>query len=101
MKKLRNFYLILGLFAIAFAVFVNIVPGIRPEPMTTAFSFARGFCWGLGVTSLIAGLVTSLIPQFYRKDKKTEKKAEEVPSSTGTPPPSDPDTEAPADASGL
>ncbi len=64
MKKLRNFYFILGLFAIAFAILTRLIPGV------TIIDFVNGFCWGLGVAMLIAGAVTSAIPYLYRNDKK-------------------------------
>lgn len=65
MKKLRNFYLITGLAALAFALLTKHIPGV------TVTDFVQGFCYGLAITSLIAGLITSTIPYFYRKEKKS------------------------------
>ena len=66
MKKLRNFYFIVGVVAIAFALLAKHIPGV------TITDFVYGFCHGLGITALIAGLVTTAIPHFYRNEKKTE-----------------------------
>ncbi len=66
MKKLRNFYFIAGLFAVAFALLTKLVPGV------TITDFVYGFCHGLGITALIAGIVTAAIPHFYRKEKAKE-----------------------------
>jgi formate/nitrite transporter FocA (FNT family) len=67
MKNLRNIYLILGVAAIVFAILTKHIPGI------TVTDFVQGFCYGLGLTLLVAGLVTSTIPYLYRT-RKGEKK---------------------------
>ncbi len=74
MKKLRNVYFILGLFAIVFAILTRVIPAFNSG--SPLFDFANGFCWGLGVTSLISGLITSVIPYFYRRDKKKADQAQ-------------------------
>ena len=66
MKKLRNFYFIVGALAIAFALLAKHIPGV------TITDFVYGFCHGLGITALIAGIVTAAIPHFYRNRKGTE-----------------------------
>jgi hypothetical protein len=70
MKNLRNFYFILGIFALAFAILTKAIPAFRAG--SPVFDFANGFCWGLGTMSLVAGIVTATIPYFYRKDHKNE-----------------------------
>ncbi len=74
MKKLRNFYLIVGVVAVAFALLAKLIPGV------TITDFVYGFCHGLGITALVAGIVTAAIPHFYRKEKQTE---EAVPVENG------------------
>ncbi len=64
MKKLRDFYLIAGLAALAFALLTKHIRGI------TVSDFIQGFCYGLALAMLLAGLITSTIPHFYRNDKK-------------------------------
>ncbi len=72
MKKLRNFYLIIGLVALAFALLAKLVPGV------TMTDFVYGFCLGLGITALLAGIITAFIPRFcHKKEERTE---EESPS---------------------
>ena len=84
MKKLRNFYLILGLFAIAFAFVAKHIPGV------TITDFVLGFCHGLGITAIIAGIVTAAIPHLYR----TPKKEKETPTDNDQQDPHDPKTPA-------
>ncbi len=67
MKKLRNFYLVAGLAALAFALLTKHIPGI------TVTDFVQGFCHGFAITMLLAGLVTSTIPYFYRNEKRKKK----------------------------
>jgi hypothetical protein len=81
MKKLRNFYFILGLAALAFALLAKNIPGV------TITDFVLGFCHGLAITSLVAGAITSSIPYLYRtKPKETvkehKKEGEESTSET-------------------
>jgi hypothetical protein len=66
MKKLRNFYLIAGLAALAFGLLAKHIPGI------TVTDFVYGFCWGLAITLLVAGLITASIPVFCRKTKDAD-----------------------------
>ncbi len=92
MKKLRNFYLIIGLAALAFAMLAKFIPGV------TITDFVYGFCHGLGITALLAGVVAALIPHLCRKDKAADKKQEaenlsSSPSTSHSPSsPSDPET---------
>ncbi len=73
MKKLRNFYLIIGLAAVAFALLAKHIPGV------TITDFVYGFCLGMGIMALVAGLVTAVIPHLCRKqEQQTEE--EEAPS---------------------
>ncbi len=71
MKKLRDFYFIACLAALAFALLTKHIKGI------TVTDFVQGFCYGLAFTMFIAGLITSVIPCFYRIDGK-KKHAEEI-----------------------
>jgi hypothetical protein len=66
MKNLRNIYLILGLAALAFALLTKHIPGV------TVTDFVLGFCYGMSITLLLAGLVTAAIPYVYRKPKKDD-----------------------------
>lgn len=68
MKNLRNLYLITGLFAIAFALVAGHIPGV------TINDFVRGFCHGLGITALVASLITAAIPHLYRTKKDNNEK---------------------------
>ncbi len=67
MKKLRDFYFIVGLAALVFAILTRHVPGV------TVTDFVQGFCYGLALTMFLAGLITALIPTFYKGHKKEEK----------------------------
>jgi hypothetical protein len=69
MKKLRNIYFIVGIFALAFALLTKHIPGV------TATDFVEGFCYGLASALFLAGIVTAIIPFFYRNDKKKDKHA--------------------------
>ncbi len=71
MKTLRNCYLILGGFAILFALAARFIPGV------TITDLVLGFCYGLGVMALLAGIVTAAIPAFYRKEKKEDTEKED------------------------
>ncbi len=64
MKKLRDFYFIACLAALAFALLTKHIKGI------TVTDFVQGFCYGLAFTMFIAGIITSVIPYFCRKDRK-------------------------------
>ncbi len=69
MKKLRNIVLIAGAVIVVFALLVKFIPGFNVT------EFAYGFCWGLGGTLLVAGLVLTASPLYCRK-KKEETPAE-------------------------
>jgi hypothetical protein len=72
MKNLRNFYLILGLFALAFALLAKHIQGV------TITDFVLGFFHGLAITALVAGAITAAIPYLYR-NRKPEHKPEPEP----------------------
>jgi flagellar biosynthesis protein FliR len=72
MKKLRNAYLIAGLGALVFALLTKLIPGV------TVTDFVQGFCYGLAVSMLVAGLITSTIPYFYRNEKRMKKTPDPV-----------------------
>ncbi len=72
MKKLRNFYLIIGLAAVAFALLAKHIPGV------TITDFVYGFCHGLGITALLACLITALVPHLCRKKEQQTEEEEEL-----------------------
>lgn len=66
MKKLSYTFLIAGAAVSAFGVLARLLPGI------TITYFMLGFCFGLGGTLLVAGLVFLATPLFCRKNRGGE-----------------------------
>jgi hypothetical protein len=68
MKKLRNFYFVVGFGALVFALLAAHIPGV------TITDFVLGFCYGLGAALLFAGLLTWVAVAF-RRPKESPKGA--------------------------
>jgi hypothetical protein len=67
MKKLAYTFLITGAIVLAFGLLAWIIPGI------TITQFVLGFCFGIGSTLILGGLVFLASPVFCRKKKEGAK----------------------------